>query len=1085
VKQLRLTVCEVLLLGFLISGALLSPASGTDDVSTIDILMLYTPAMSDYYGGENGAVARSIELVEVANEAFENSGLVTRLRMVGAEVVDYVEDQDDVGIDLDRLKDDDDGFADGIHEQREKHGADLVALLRDGTAGGFAGMAYMLVDVNGRPSSAFSVTDAQQSNSWHAFTHEIGHNLGGAHDRVAASGPGLFDYSYGHHIDALDVMTIMSYARNYESRVPYFSNPSLYYRGYALGVPSSSPESADNAKTIELSTPIVAAYRKSLPTIPEFEEHEAVRYVKNGSNITLQSRALGLPEMSLQWFRGFKGDRSEPLGTSQLQETGPINEPSVFWLDATNPQGTAVSETIVLIPSDNYTSAESVAMGENHTVNYYVDDSSIQSFSVGEDMRVLEELRLRMRKRGTVLGLRITLSDEAGRILIQETLSGAEIENALNGNWLPLAADAGFAVEAGETFELELSLLGEYDSENYVSWSYEESSTSGVASSYTMEIIGTKNAGPSIAISPASASLASESGVLDVQINSDGAWQIFEDTDWIGSSVSAGSNSQIANFYYYANNGTSQRSAEVIIGTEVLIITQAADVDTDGDGMTDRLDPDDDNDGVPDTTDAFPLDSNESMDTDSDGIGNNADTDDDNDGVHDPLDAFPLDPSESLDTDGDGIGNNSDNDDDGDGAYDGFDAFPLDPTETQDTDGDGTGNNADSDDDGDGVNDSQDRFPLDSTESLDTDNDGVGNNSDNDDDGDGAYDVFDAFPLDPGETLDTDGDGVGNNADSDDDGDGVSDSEDVFPLDDQESLDTDDDGLGNNADPDDDGDGYNDAIEQLAGGDPLNSADSEVSASYIVENAAPLVGSAKAEGVRLVTSSPEQFDLHDQASVESARTTALAEGREEVLVNPSEFALVDLADVPPAKSLAVEQGRNEVLSSPNKYGLFSESDLNEAALTGKSIINVSTRVFLSSGETITPGFVVLGEERKLLIRAVGPKLADLGVVEPLSDPKMSVYKARFDGQPPELIGSADNWKTDRGVDVDSFNRNMETVGAFPLEPTPEFQGREMLTDDRTSAVLTATFATGVYTVLVSSADEETGEVLVEVYEIPD
>jgi hypothetical protein len=43
----------------------------------------------------------------------------------------------------------------------------------------------------------------------------------------------------------------------------------------------------------------------------------------------------------------------------------------------------------------------------------------------------------------------------------------------------------------------------------------------------------------------------------------------------------------------------------------------------------------------------------------------------------------------------------------------------------------------------------------------------------------------------------------------------------------------------------------------------------------------------------------------------------------------------------------------------------------------------------------------------------------------------------------------------------------------------------MLTDDRTSAVLTATFATGVYTVLVSSADEETGEVLVEVYEILD
>ena len=43
-------------------------------------------------------------------------------------------------------------------------------------------------------------------------------------------------------------------------------------------------------------------------------------------------------------------------------------------------------------------------------------------------------------------------------------------------------ADGGFAVEAGETFELELSLLGQYDSQNYISWSFEESSDS-----YTMK----------------------------------------------------------------------------------------------------------------------------------------------------------------------------------------------------------------------------------------------------------------------------------------------------------------------------------------------------------------------------------------------------------------------------------------------------------------------------------------------------------------------------------------------------------------------------------------------------------------------
>jgi subtilisin family serine protease len=243
-------------------------------------------------------------------------------------------------------------------------------------------------------------------------------------------------------------------------------------------------------------------------------------------------------------------------------------------------------------------------------------------------------------------------------------------------------------------------------------------------------------------------------------------------------------------------------------------IAVAADApDSDSDGIPDMLDFDDDNDGVADGSDAFPLDSTESIDIDGDGIGNNADSDDDNDGVADDADTFPLDSTESIDTDGDGIGNNADTDDDGDGVADALDVFPLDETETIDTDGDGIGNNADSDNDGDGVADDSDAFPLDSTESIDTDGDGIGNNIDSDDDNDGVADGSDAFPLDSTESIDTDSDGIGNNADSDDDNDGVADDADTFPLDSTESIDTDVDGIGNNADTDDDGDGVADALD--------------------------------------------------------------------------------------------------------------------------------------------------------------------------------------------------------------------------------------------------------------------------------
>ena len=1202
-----LIVRKVFFLWFSLSGALLSPALGTDDVSTIDILMLYTPAMRDYYGGENGAVARSIELVEVANEGFENSGLTTRLRMVGVELVDYVEVQDEMGTDLDRLKDDDDGFADGIHVQRENHGADLVALLRNGgTDDGTAGIAFMLDNLDGDPEWAFSVTEAQGTNSWHAFTHEIGHNLGCAHDRVAAKGPGLFDYSYGHHIDDLEVMTIMSYSKNDEDRVPYFSNPSLNYEGYALGVSSSSPESADNAKTIEVSSLIVAAYRKSLPTIPEFEEHEAVRYVKPGSNITLRSRAVGLPEMSLQWYRGFKGDRSEPLGTSPLQETGPINEPSMFWLDATNPQGASVSETIALLPSDSYAAAESVALGEDHSTNYYVEDSSTQRFSVGEDMRVLGELRLRIQKRGIVPDLRIRISDTEGKILIQETLSDAEIENALSGNWLSLVADAGFAVEAGETFELELSLLGEYDSENYVAWSYEESTASSEEDSYAMEIIGTKNDGPSVDISPKSAILTSESGVFDVQVNTDGEWQIVEESDWISSSVSSGSSSRNINFNYGLNDGTSQRTAEVIIGTEILTIVQAAaGPDRDGDGILDSVDLDDDNDGVADTSDVFPLDPNESFDTDGDGIGDNADSDDD------WVWTYSVSDSQATITGYAGIGvavkvpsvmdgipvvkvGNGNASIFGSGD---FTVTSITIPESVMSIGDyafygctslasftvDAGNLSYSSVDGvlfnklqtvliqypvGGLNESYvipdsvisiagGAFAVCSTVASVTIPDSVTSIGD--------YAFYECTSL-ANVSIRKSVTSIGENA---------------FASCTSLTSITVDEGSSNFSSVDGvlfnklqtllvqypakkSGDSYTipdsvTSIEMLAFngctslasiiirdsvtsiGDyafydctslasvtlPIRFEDSytsfSLSSSQVLLYGSPAAldlplsnnfESGRTLGRNDVTFDPASYNLYTASDVSTAEASARSAGQGDVTSNPSNYSLYTASDVSTAEASSRVAGQSDVTSDPKSYNLYTASDLSAAetasrtlgqqdvtaspetyelatmeqlsaaAEAARTIVNVSARVALGEDEIVTPGFVVLGEQKKMLIRAVGPKLADLGVGSPLPNPKMTVYKSRWDGNPPDVVATIDDWKADNDNVVEILAA-ISSAGAFPLEPAETFQGRPFMTDDTSSAAALVTLDVGVYTVQVRSADEGTGEVLVEVYEITD
>ena len=277
---------------------------------------------------------------------------------------------------------------------------------------------------------------------------------------------------------------------------------------------------------------------------------------------------------------------------------------------------------------------------------------------------------------------------------------------------------------------------------------------------------------------------------------------------------------------------------------------QSLSTDTDGDNMPDCVDLDDDNDGVEDATDAFPLDSAESLDTDGDNIGNNADLDDDGDGQSDvdelQCGSDTLDDQDlSPDFDNDGSPDCTDGDDDGDNQPDvdeiACGSDPLDASSVSlDTDNDLTLNCLDPDDDNDGVDDVDDAFPLDPTESADADGDNIGDNADTDDDNDGQLDADEiacgSDPLDDQSmAADNDGDNAPDCVDNDDDNDGVDDANDAFPLDPTESADTDGDNIGNNADTDDDNDGQLDADETACGSDPLD--DQSVAADYDGDNA--------------------------------------------------------------------------------------------------------------------------------------------------------------------------------------------------------------------------------------------------------
>lgn len=127
------------------------------------------------------------------------------------------------------------------------------------------------------------------------------------------------------------------------------------------------------------------------------------------------------------------------------------------------------------------------------------------------------------------------------------------------------------------------------------------------------------------------------------------------------------------------------------------------------------------------------------------------------------------------------------------------------------------------------------------------------------------------------------------------------------------------------------------------------------------------------------------------------------------------------------------------------------------------LVNVSARNQVGTGDAILIfGFFVDGTGPKnLLIRAVGPRLADLGVTGVLSDPKLDVFRAGTAA----AVASNDNWDA-------SLAPTFSAVGAFGL------------TVDSKDAALVTSLAPGSYTVQVSGVNNATGEALVEIYEVP-
>ena len=285
---------------------------------TIDVAMGYTTGFATRLGGESQARTRLHFLVDAANQAYVASGINGQLRLVHSVQVNYPDGTHNDSALFDLTGVDCTQAANGAFYRsfarfsctqkahpaallplvaaRTTHAADLLVLIRKFESSSTSCGVAWLLGGGQKPitsSSATFGTSVVNDSSGEMFpdngttcpdlhlAHELGHNMGQQHDTITAQGLddsdsngnlldpeeyGRHSYSFGYSTDdtANDIATIMSNRRTGQTRYKVFANPLISVCG---GMPCGTADQADNARSMNETMPIIAAFRPPmLPT---------------------------------------------------------------------------------------------------------------------------------------------------------------------------------------------------------------------------------------------------------------------------------------------------------------------------------------------------------------------------------------------------------------------------------------------------------------------------------------------------------------------------------------------------------------------------------------------------------------------------------------------------------------------------------------------------------------------------------------------------------------------------------------------------------------------------------------------------